>query len=332
MGEILRVATVPEDFDYSRSQIVTNTSFFDSTYSVSAMDRRPIDMPGNGEGTIGGNDGFSDLPEGIENFWAKTMVSFSASNNQSGFAAQAFDGSGEIIARVRTSGVGSTASARVEGSSMEEGVAVEQPSGLHEVAFNLITTETERTFRIYLNGVLASEATTGRGGLGYPRHFVFGGVLMNSGNTLRRRRLSEVVLTDDIDPRGLRVRTLTDGGAGHYSEWDGDPGSIHDDLLTTGLTTDTAGRRHSWEVDDVLSGHLTQSLFTIMQAVGPLTDPSGVRQFLRVGGSDYDGDFMEISEIVQRQPRSWPLNPATNQPWTASEIEAIEIGLLSANQ
>lgn len=91
--------------------------------------------------------------------------------------------------------------------------------------------------------------------------------------------------------------------------------------------SDTVGSIDSFAFTDMAV--LTASVFGVQANILARKDDAGtrtLRAIARVGGTNYEGSDLPLSDTYLDQQQIWALNPATAASWTEAEINAAEFG------
>lgn len=182
---------------------------------------------------------------------------------------------------------------------------------------------------IYINGVLTQSVNvvSTNAGFGVPRSILIRPACFrySGGEGL----LSELFVstTSSIGRRLIERKPNT---AGAYTDFTGTLSDLGTADVTTGLITDAAAERSSW--NPTSWGGATTPLSAVilsMRAHREFGAPSKLAQFLRLGSTDYDGSDVTIGLDTYAQ-EIWQLNPATSAAWSTSDLASLQGGLKSA--
>jgi len=111
-----------------------------------------------------------------------------------------------------------------------------------------------------------------------------------------------------------------------------DPVGAHDGTATRVLVQfDATPKRQSVVLDNFDRSNAIESVEIVTWAI--LTNnagPAHVTLFLRIGGTDYDGDAQELPRDVAflERAQTWTTNPATSAAWTKADLAALDAGVL----
>lgn len=132
-----------------------------------------------------------------------------------------------------------------------------------------------------------------------------------------------------------RVVAVFPAGAGNYSQWTPSAGSgwqCVDEAAPNGdtdyVSSATAGQRNSY---DFAALGLTGAIKAVQHVTSLRKDDVGartVKQFARIGGTDYDGADAAVLDTYAMQRRVMSVNPATGADWTVAALDASEFGTL----
>ena len=144
----------------------------------------------------------------------------------------------------------------------------------------------------------------------------------------------DLIIASDGFSGDCAVKAIFPQGAGNYSQWSPSAGLGYqcvDETLVNGDTdyviSATPGQRNSYDFATIGGG-----LVKAVQQVSTMRkDDAGARnakQFVRAGGTDYDGANIVVagSYVMQRQVLT--TNPATGAAWTNAGLDAAEFGTL----
>lgn len=148
--------------------------------------------------------------------------------------------------------------------------------------------------------------------------------------------VQDVIVTDAIPTVGMELATLVPSAAGEYSDFGNDytnidePGYDSSDVITT----DAGAQRESWifgtptfVVGDKLIYAVVLSNVAQLDLGGSVSD---LRPFFRIDATNYDQTALGVSSTAPENYISIvETNPDTSQPWTTSDLLALEVGLLS---
>ena len=88
----------------------------------------------------------------------------------------------------------------------------------------------------------------------------------------------------------------------------------------------SASQRNSYDFGAV---GIVGSVKAVQHVTTMRKDDAGSRtaqQFIRIGGADYDGPDISVTDSYLMQRRVMSVNPATGAPWTTADIDAAEAG------
>lgn len=133
-----------------------------------------------------------------------------------------------------------------------------------------------------------------------------------------------------------RVETLYPSGAGAAAAWTPNgAGSNYDcvdeaapDDDTTYVSSSTATQKDTYAAGD-LSG-TPDSIKGVQTVLMVRKDDAGTRTFaavIRSGGADYDGTSVNVTTDYLCYPEVRETDPATSAAWTASGVNALEVGV-----
>ena len=197
--------------------------------------------------------------------------------------------------------------------------------------------DTGGRFAIYMNGNLLDEF------LGDTNLFASAqvdGIELAGGNstsnTTHEVNYSEVVVADE-STIGWRVATIVPNADGTTTgQWTGSFADVDE------ITASDADNLNSTVSNDVeLMGATNLSTpagalngYKAVVAQARVKDDGGSSplqfQFMvRTGGANYNSATIALSSSYTSEENLWLVNPGTTNPWTASEIDALELGVQS---
>lgn len=138
--------------------------------------------------------------------------------------------------------------------------------------------------------------------------------------------VSQLMVADE-DTRGLKLCYMEPNAAGNYAQWDGDDEDT-DVTLRKGISTDTNGNRHSWNLQ-AWPGPASPTSFRVfnqLQGNTGDTGPSQLDSFLRIASTDYDsGAVTHVAN--EKLVYEWATNPNTAAAWAVADIASLEAGV-----
>lgn len=188
---------------------------------------------------------------------------------------------------------------------------------------------TDITVSMYKDGSLVSTATNantgGKGGLQ-----IFSFTNDDITYTSDTAKYSEIIVTSGGESTlGWRLACLEPDGAGFHSDFEGDHVELSDDDLATAAGAGSSGDKVSSTV--TYSGPTTTAGIraVIAKSVATRGDsgPSTMKQFLRIGSTDYEGSAEGLSIDNTQYMEEWATNPNTSSPWQSSELNSLEVGV-----
>lgn len=185
---------------------------------------------------------------------------------------------------------------------------------------------------VYLAGSLVSTAVANNtAGKGVPAQVVIDPFDL-ADNSGAKVGFSEIVVTDGEDTRAWRLSMLSPAGAGNYAQWAGGATELADDLSLTGASPTAPGQRVSSTLSAYAGPATPAGIRAVVARANLVASTAGgsqVRQFLRIGGVDYDGPIHNLTSTMAAYNAEWAVNPATGLPWTTADLAGVEIGLKS---
>jgi hypothetical protein len=193
---------------------------------------------------------------------------------------------------------------------------------------NVRWVSTSLTIEVYVNGGLVSTASRTGTVANFSAFWISNayGRRLTGSNPIY---LSELLIAS-ASTIGARVQTIRPSAAGQYAQWTGSPGNVNDFNPVTGIAAPTSGL--------IASRVHTAALSGTVRAVQPwgyhlgLTPPR-VSPMFRIGSTDYF-TASPVAPGANNAPQSivtsvFATNPATGNPWTASDLAAIDAGFRS---
>lgn len=204
----------------------------------------------------------------------------------------------------------------------------------YDVKFDRVASPGNTIMELYRDGVLVSAGTA----------IETAGRKMPSRMNMRNNDIdasdgqiayfNEMIAMDNESTIGMRLATLEADSDGNYTQWNGGAAELFNTGTVAMAASDTVGQRHS-SVASAYNGATTGSIRAVVAKArtrnGGGVGPGSITQFLRIGGTDYDGTPVACApgEITQAL-EVWDNNPNTSLPWVAADLTGIEYGLLSS--
>ena len=333
MPAFLRAANYPQDFDSAAGCLLTTVAGrFDAEYVKGGTFR-------NHDVALRATAGVPviDLAAPVADLWVSfRMFSNLQSNSNSVENLRLETASGDMLASLVKVG-GTALRARVVGASTVTGatnLGWNSATGTHmDVVLHLRNDGVDRIFDVYFGGILEQSHSVALGSLGDASRIVIGNPWnASNSNSSAWFVLSEVLITDGIDPRGLRVAALRPDAIGHHDQMLGSITGLANASAVTGVASDAAGQRVSWQ-PEAYTGPTPGGIAAVMTTAraGRLSGaPSRLAQTLRIDGTDHDGDPQTIGATAFWS-QVWAANPHTAAPWGVGDLAGLEVGLLSAD-
>lgn len=186
-------------------------------------------------------------------------------------------------------------------------------------------------FDLYINEALLLSGSFSTVNALVPRYLRMGGLTGSADNT--GLRFSEVIISDS-DTRNARLDLLRPEASGAYGNFNGSLASLADDDPTTGMTTTLTDQKQSTVLSAYGGADNISNIVQVSTTVRGINSPDQLDHFIRMGGVDYPGAArFDVPFAKDYQVTDWKLNPATSQPWQASDINAAgtEFGFESKN-
>jgi len=250
------------------------------------------------------------------------------SSNTPWFAV--FNSSGTIVADIiKTNNVSNSSHIRVYGTSTitSGGSATFVANTAYQIDIRVFVSGLTTTVDLYVDGTLVTSATnTNNGSRGIPNKAVYRS--QNIGyQTMNRAHFSEFIIAN-TSTIGMRLDELPPTTAGSLTDMTGNVADLLTIDASTGLLTDVVGERHTWNPATYGGTGSIVALVLTTRAHRQSGVPSNLRQSLRIGGTNYDGADISVSEFTRAQT-VWETNPATSVAWVAADFTGLEAGLLS---
>lgn len=139
---------------------------------------------------------------------------------------------------------------------------------------------------------------------------------------------SEIIVSDS-DTRNARLDLLRPVSAGAYGNWNGPLSSLADDDPTTGMTTTLPNQIQSTILTPYTGANNISNIVQVTTTVRGINSPPKMDHLIRMSGIDYFSPEFDIPYAKDFQVTDWVENPATSQPWAASDLTASEFGFRS---
>lgn len=93
-------------------------------------------------------------------------------------------------------------------------------------------------------------------------------------------------------------------------------------------TTGTAGLKQSFTVEDLISSvDVVHAVRVRTHARYESVNPSSVRQYVKVGGTDYPGNDHVLAAAYAAFDYDWYLNPDDAAAWEPADVNGLEVGI-----
>lgn len=190
-------------------------------------------------------------------------------------------------------------------------------------------TETTVTITTYVNGgavdtVTATTATKRKS----PVRFELRQPYSNNSRTVV---FSEIIVTDGVDPRDMRVKEAAlNPAAGHYDQMSGARADLTDHDETTFMRANAVGQRVSLgSAFPAFVGTPAVRGLVINSRAGYESGPANaLAGFVRRAGTDFDAPFQTVT-ARDRKTFVMENDPGTSAPWDPAGLDDIEIGILA---
>ena len=338
MPSFVKAANYPMDYESISfaTEIASPESYFDTDYVQTAL--RMFQVGSNDHEPAGPGNGIHlSAPEGVEDFWLSYRFHRTSSNNNTGRRGLSIRNAlMEEIFLMRKS-----ASEQMVFDLFGDGVSTEPQEfgpttgSIQNLIIHIWEDATHRYAEGWMNNaVMGPVVSVPKGTLGDIRNIFFVEPWGASSSGTRWITFSEMLVSDGIDLRGLRVAGRRPVGPGAVNTMtSGSYVDIGDGDDATGVVSETPGQRLLWTPEAYVGPASPQNVRAVMttaRASHQNAGPNALAQTVRVDGTNYDSGATPIG-VLSIPSAAWELNPATGQPWTVAEINSIEAGLLSAN-
>lgn len=188
-------------------------------------------------------------------------------------------------------------------------------------------------FRVYINELLTLERTFSYNSNNkrHPRFMWIGGAFRSStgdAEDLLEPHYSEIIVADG-DTRNARLDLLRPVAVGVYNNWDGPLISLADDDPTTGMTTVSPNQSQTTILTPYTGANNISNIVQVTTTVRGLNSPTKLRHLIRMSGVDYLTPDFDVPFSKEYQVTDWKQNPATSQPWAATDLTNVEFGFRS---
>lgn len=266
-------------------------------------------------------------PSPGEHTWMRIRMAGSviASGSGTGDIFYIFDNQDRLLLRWQKYQNSSTAKFTyydTDGNTVDSGSASVNSYAFYDFHFHF--TAFSMTTEVYLNNVLIGSNTFGANpnnvsAVGYCQWQI---KFTESGTG----RFSEFIVSDS-DTRLARLNMVRPTAVGNYSDWIGAIGTLADNNINTGLTSDTPNDRTSVVMEPYSNNEIISNVVVASQHFRGQNSPSKLRHFLRASGIDYDhGTAFDVDFDASISQTDYKINPATSLPWTLADVAGIEFG------
>jgi len=157
-----------------------------------------------------------------------------------------------------------------------------------------------------------------------------------SHSAARAVHFSEVVVADE-PTIGWRVATIVPDADGNtVGEWTGGWADVDE---ITASDADNLNSTASNDTETMGATNLSTPAAALVEYVAMVlqarvkddagSSPLQFQFIVRTGGTDYFSSTIALGSSYSHEENVWAVNPGTTNPWTASEIDAIELGVES---
>ena len=140
--------------------------------------------------------------------------------------------------------------------------------------------------------------------------------------------------TSTVNAYRYRVLTITPDNNGTYTDWTGDCRDWDDWPTHDGNAGYVSAGADALNESSTLADHTVESwsiskVRVVIWARSSVTTDEKVALMLVVGGTIYEGESYALTTSYLKYTSEWDKNPATNNDWTWSNIDALEAGVTS---
>jgi len=149
-----------------------------------------------------------------------------------------------------------------------------------------------------------------------------------------RTKVQDFIITDGVPTVGMELVSLPPAAVATYNDFTNDYNDINGPGYdnTTTMFTDSLNDRESWiyadsdfELGDKVIYAFVMSTVAQLSIAGSVDD---FRPFLRIGGTNYDGDDLGATSVApDNYCTTFLLNPDTESPWQRSDFRGLEGGI-----
>lgn len=133
-----------------------------------------------------------------------------------------------------------------------------------------------------------------------------------------------------VDTRLMEIRTHTLTGPGTHNDWTGDASLISENLAAGSnfLRANTTNAVSTFAVSDRPStGFDVVAVVASARLARGENGPTNASLVVRTNATTLEANTVAVDGGWQRTNKIWDKNPATNNVWTAAELDAIEVGI-----
>lgn len=178
----------------------------------------------------------------------------------------------------------------------------------------------------YINQALIGTATTTAGSALLPTKITANNADCTGSGSTDPNIWSQVIVRDGFSTLGLKLARLIPDADATYTDWSEGFAAVQsfDGVLSSGTTGDQESFTFSNYNGPTPTSVLSVAMLTY--ALPPESGANTINSFVRIGGVDYAGDDVTITE-PQVTFHEYLNNPATAAPWTIAAIDALEAGV-----
>ena len=263
-----------------------------------------------------------DFPGGVTECWLQWdhWASNVGDGSDDGYWARFYDTNGAEFARLEATN--GSFSVTMYGSTTVSTPFVLKALGLTPMRINFRWgANLECDF--YYNNVLIGSVSTTNNGKTAPSRLHWD---MIDATTVTDRLSNMIVSTVDLQNYGMNMQLAN--AFGTDTGFTGTLASVTDGSSSTGLSSDNVvGTKHSFTKPNITTSKSIYG-YTPSAQVYCSNTATNVRMYLRIGGTQYNGDTIALRTNEQNYvSHTWTVDPSDSNPWTDTKINAAEFGI-----
>jgi len=187
------------------------------------------------------------------------------------------------------------------------------------------------TIEVWINQALVhDESQAWTSSPGNPEYILWRGFDIDSGGTPSKQWVSELIVADE-DTQNMGLSEMIPDAAGNYSAWKGDHVETGDNDLGTGASSSSTGQKLSSDLSSFggPSSSALRALVILNKASTRGGTVGDLRNFLRIGGADFNGAALGVGETIKNYVTVYDQNPDTSSDWDTTDFAGVEIGIES---